>query len=145
MPTIIELMYDNSVVVRDTAAWTIGRICEINPESAINEHYLGALLEAMVNGLKAEPRVASNVCWAFTGLAEASYEAASAQEGTDQPSTYCLSQYFDLLVENLLETTNRPDGSQVNYLLQVIPNFVLYRLMHNSVSRLTCGQLPMRR
>ncbi|KAK7575826.1 hypothetical protein V9T40_012112 [Parthenolecanium corni] len=114
MPTIIQLMYDSCVVVRDTAAWTIGRICEINPESAINEQYLSALLEAMVAGLKAEPRVASNVCWAFTGLAEASYEAASAHEGTDQPSTYCLSPYFDLLVENLLETTNRLDGSQAN-------------------------------
>lgn len=113
MPTIIELMYDSSVVVRDTAAWTIGRICEITPDSAINDTYLSGLLEAMVNGLKAEPRVASNVCWAFTGLAEASYEAASSLEGTDQPSTYCLSQYFDSLVEKLLETTNRIDGSQV--------------------------------
>ncbi len=113
MPTIIKLMYDSSVVVRDTAAWTIGRICEITPDSAINETYLGALLEAMVNGLKAEPRVAANVCWAFTGLAEASYEAASSREETDHPSTYCLSQYFNLLVEKLLETTNRLDGSQV--------------------------------
>lgn len=118
MPIIIELMYDPSVVVRDTAAWTIGRICDITPESAINDSHLEGLLQAMTAGLKAEPRVASNVCWAFSGLAEASYEAASAQEGTDQPSTYCLSKYFDLLVEKLLETTNRHDGAQVRE-----PNF----------------------
>lgn len=68
MPTLIELMYDSSVVVRDTAAWTFGRICEIVPEASINETFLNPLLEAFVNGLKQEPRVAANVCWAFTGM-----------------------------------------------------------------------------
>lgn len=29
MPTLINLMYDSSVIVRDTAAWTFGRICEV--------------------------------------------------------------------------------------------------------------------
>lgn len=67
MPTLIELMYDSSVIVRDTAAWTIGRISEIIPEAAINEPFLKPLLEALLNGLKAEPRVAANICWAFSG------------------------------------------------------------------------------
>lgn len=113
MQTLIELMYDTSVVVRDTAAWTFGRICEIIPEAAINETYLKPLLESLVNGLKAEPRVAANVCWAFTGLAEASYAAAEAEEG-EQPDTYCMSQFFDFIVQRLLETTDRPDGAQAN-------------------------------
>lgn len=30
MPKLIELMYDQSVIVRDTAAWTFGRICEVS-------------------------------------------------------------------------------------------------------------------
>lgn len=67
MPTLIELMYDPCVVVRDTAAWTFGRICEIVPDAAINDTYLKPLLEAFVSGLKQEPRVAANVCWAFGG------------------------------------------------------------------------------
>ncbi|KAF8793909.1 Importin subunit beta-1 like protein [Argiope bruennichi] len=71
MPMFIELMSDESVVVRDTVAWTIGRVCELNPEAAVNEAYLKPLLEALVKGLSAEPRVASNVCWAFSSLAEA--------------------------------------------------------------------------
>lgn len=114
MPTLIELMYDSSVAVRDTAAWTFGRICDIIPEAAINETYLKPLLEALVNGLKAEPRVAANVCWAFTGLAEASYESAEVGEDGSQPDTYCMSQYFDFIVLRLLETTDRPDGAQAN-------------------------------
>ncbi|KAL7297769.1 hypothetical protein TKK_0008804 [Trichogramma kaykai] len=114
MPTLIELMYDSSVVVRDTAAWTFGRICEIIPEAAINETYLKPLLESLVNGLKAEPRVAANVCWAFTGLAEASYESAEVIEDGQQPETYCMSHYFDFIIQRLLETTDRPDGAQAN-------------------------------
>ncbi|XP_046999145.1 importin subunit beta-1 isoform X1 [Schistocerca americana] len=114
MPTLIELMYDSSVVVRDTAAWTFGRVCEIIPEAAINETYLKPLLEALVNGLKAEPRVAANVCWAFTGLAEASYEQAVGKEEQSQPETYCLSHYFEFIVQRLLETTDRADGAQAN-------------------------------
>lgn len=66
MPTLIELMKDPSVVVRDTTAWTVGRICELLPEAAINEVYLAPLLQCLIEGLGAEPRVASNVCWVST-------------------------------------------------------------------------------
>ncbi|XP_044737597.1 importin subunit beta isoform X1 [Chrysoperla carnea] len=120
MPTLIGLMYDNCVIVRDTAAWTFGRICEIVPEAAINDAYFKPLLESLINGLKAEPRVAANVCWAFSGLAEAAYEAAESTSGggedsnSNQPETYCLSQYFEYIIQRLLETTDRADGAQAN-------------------------------
>lgn len=114
MPTMIELMKDPSVVVRDTTAWTVGRICELMPEAAINELYLAPLLQCLIDGLGAEPRVASNVCWAFSSLAEAAYEATEAAEEQEEPATYCLSSTFELIVEKLLETTDRPDGHQNN-------------------------------
>lgn len=113
IPTVIELMYDSSVVVRDTAAYTIGQICEYLPETAINPAYLASLLQAMVHCLKAEPRVAANVCWAFVELAKASFELAAPCDGSEEPTTYCLSQYFSDLVDNLLEVTDRVDGNQV--------------------------------
>ncbi|XP_054707548.1 importin subunit beta-1-like [Uloborus diversus] len=114
MPMFIELMSDESVVVRDTVAWTIGRVCELNPEAAVNETYLKQLLEALVKGLSAEPRVASNVCWAFSSLAEAAFEAAEVTDDNQEPNTYCLSECFEIIVAKLLETTERPDGSQAN-------------------------------
>ncbi|CAH1118453.1 unnamed protein product [Phaedon cochleariae] len=114
MPTLIELMYDSSVIVRDTAAWTFGRICEIIPEAAINESCLKPLLESLITGLKAEPRVAANVCWAFSGLVEAAYEAADVSDESGTPDTYILSQYFEFIIQRLLETTDRPDGAQAN-------------------------------
>ncbi|KAG5675743.1 hypothetical protein PVAND_005621 [Polypedilum vanderplanki] len=112
MPTLIELMYDSSVIVRDTNAWTIGRICEVIPQVAIDPQFLEQLLQALLSQLKEEPRVASNVCWAFTGLSQAAYDAALMDE--DEPETYCLSKYFDFIVQSLLETTDRADGGQSN-------------------------------
>ena len=63
MPMLIELLKDGSIVVRDTAAWTVGRLCEIIPEAVINEQHLTPMLHALVEGLNADPRVAANVCW----------------------------------------------------------------------------------
>lgn len=113
IPTLIESMYDSSIIVRDTTAWVFGRICEIVPAAAINESYLKPLLESLMQGLKAEPRVAANVCWAFTGLAEAACDAAESN-GDGTHNTNCLSPYFEFIVQQLLETTDRSDGAQAN-------------------------------
>jgi len=113
MPMLIELMKDNSVVVKDTAAWTIGRVCDLIPEAAINPATLQPLLEALVHGLASEPRVASNVCWAFSSLADAAYEQADTGE-EDAPATYCLSAFFSPIVEKLLWTTDREDAGSSN-------------------------------
>ncbi|CAH1790559.1 unnamed protein product [Owenia fusiformis] len=120
MPMLIGLLKDPSVVVRDTTAWTVGRVCEILPEAVINEQFLKPLLISLVEGLNSEARVAANVCWAFSSLAEAAYEQAAEQTAQDhhddsvEPPTYCLSSYFEPIIEKLLETTDRPDGNQHN-------------------------------
>uniref|UniRef100_G3SNE0 Importin subunit beta-1 n=1 Tax=Loxodonta africana TaxID=9785 RepID=G3SNE0_LOXAF len=59
-------------------------------------------------------KMASNVCWAFSSLAEAAYEAADVADDQEEPATYCLSSSFELIVQKLLETTDRPDGHQNN-------------------------------
>jgi len=114
MPMLIELMKDTSVVVKDTAAWTIGRVCELIPEAAINPTTLQPLLEALVIGLASEPRVASNVCWAFTSLADAAYEQAECGDEDETPATYSLSAFFSPIVEKLLWTTDREDAGSSN-------------------------------
>lgn len=141
MPTLIELMKDPSVVVRDTTAWTVGRICELLPEAAINDVYLTPLLQCLIEGLSAEPRVASNVCWAFSSLAEAAYEAADVADDQEEPATYCLSS-FELIVQKLLETTDRPDGHQNNLrssayeslmeIVKTVPRIVIPRFRNYS-------------
>lgn len=112
MPTLIQLMYDSNVIVRDTTAWTFGRICEVIPQAVISEQFLGPLLKSLLDNLKTEPRVASNVCWAFTGLSQAAYDAALNED--DDPESYCLSIYFDTIVQSLLQATEREDGNVSN-------------------------------
>ena len=60
---LINLMNDPSVQVRDSVAWTIGRVCEHIPSAVLNDQYLLKLLEGLCSGLLGEPRVATNVCW----------------------------------------------------------------------------------
>lgn len=130
MPTLIEALSDSSVVVRDTTAWTLGRVCELIPDAACNDTYLKLLLEALVHSLKGEPRVASNVCWALSSLAEAAYEQADTGDVDGEPPTYCLSAFFDPLVDVLLQTTDRADGNQCN--LRNAAYEALMELMKNS-------------
>jgi len=108
LPTLIGLLQDPSVVVRDTTAWAIGRVCEMTPESALTQQALPNLLSAMVNSLQSEPRVATNICWAFSSLAESAYEAADIVG--DDPDTYCMSEVYESIIEKLLGTTDRNDA-----------------------------------
>ncbi|XP_015769581.1 PREDICTED: importin subunit beta-1-like [Acropora digitifera] len=106
MPMLIKLMKDESVIVRDSVAWTLGRICEILPQVAL-ENYLQPLIETLLDGLDSEPRVAANVCWAFNSLGEAAYDAAPVSEEEEEPQTYCLSVWFSKIVQKLLAVTDR--------------------------------------
>ena len=63
MPVLISLMNDPVVQVQDTAAWTLGRICDQLPEAALHETCRDHLFNCLVTGLGKEPRVATNVCW----------------------------------------------------------------------------------
>lgn len=112
LSTLIDLLQDSSVVVRDTTAWAIGRICEMMPESALKEGALAPLLNAMVQSLQSEPRVATNICWAFSSLAESAYDVADIAD--EDPETYCMSRVYEEIIEKLLATTDRNDGHQNN-------------------------------
>lgn len=102
------------MIVKDSVAWTIGRICEILPQVAISDTYLMAMVTTLVKNLDGEPRVAANVCWAFNSLSEAAYEAAPVQDDEDEPKTFCLSQFFQLIVDKLLAVTDRQDAHMAN-------------------------------
>ena len=63
MPFLLALMKDPSMVVRDSVAWALSRICDQTPDAALNEANLENLLNALIENLDSEPRVATNVCW----------------------------------------------------------------------------------
>ncbi|KAJ1639173.1 armadillo-type protein [Pavlovales sp. CCMP2436] len=104
VPIMVTLMRDPSVQVRDTAGWTIGRICDHHSEIMQTQLIKpgGVLLEA----LKDEPRVAHNTCWAIHNLAEALDDETQASSP--------LSPYFLDIVRALVVATERSDSAENN-------------------------------
>lgn len=60
--SFIPMLKDVSPVVRDSAAWVFGHMCDLVPD-AVDPSILPQLLEALYASLDDEPRVAKNVCW----------------------------------------------------------------------------------
>lgn len=63
IPFLIELLRDPVVAVRDTTAWTIGRIFEFVSQAVMSDELLRAVGSTLVQGLTDVPRVATNICW----------------------------------------------------------------------------------
>lgn len=51
------------LAVKDTAAWTLGRVCDASERIVVRTEVLQTLLPALSSALKDVPRVAANVCW----------------------------------------------------------------------------------
>ncbi|CAI4225736.1 unnamed protein product [Auanema sp. JU1783] len=132
LPLLIDAMNDPTVTVRDSTAWTIGRILDVCPEIASNENLIRALLPVFSSGLGQEPRVAANVCWALVSLVKAVYHCAvnNGTDSTGQPDTYALSFCFQAMVDELIKTTDRPDSNQSNLRLAAFET--LMELIKNS-------------
>eukprot|EP00051_Salpingoeca_urceolata_P028386 m.486569 g.486569 ORF g.486569 m.486569 type:complete len:883 (+) comp24499_c0_seq1:219-2867(+) len=113
MGHLIGMITDPSVQVKDTLAWVLGRVCSVIPGTVLNDTHLQPLVQALLQGLQMDPRVASNTCWAIYSLAESAYEhGASLHPAADTPPTYLLSPYFNTLVGALFATSARPDADQ---------------------------------
>jgi importin subunit beta-1 len=102
---IIGKMADPHPMVKDTAAWTVGRICALLPE-VIDGSSLPKLLHAVSASLSdPSPKIASNSCWAIHNLAS----AVGVDEGTSP-----LSGYFEGLLHALFAASRRPDVNKSN-------------------------------
>eukprot|EP01137_Pigoraptor_chileana_P000085 Opistho-2@35669 len=120
LPHIIERTADPSVVVRDSAAWTLGKICETNPGVVFESPgALGNIVMRLHGCLSQEPRVASNAAWAILNLSESAYDLAEDEmdHNADYPHTFHLSQCYEVLVAELFKTADRPDGDESSLLL----------------------------
>lgn len=107
LPVLMSLMNDPNEHVKDTVAWTLGRVCQQH-SNAIGNH-LDRLLEVLIRGLNDIPKVAANCCWAIHNL-------AMAQESHANSETHVLSKAFPFILNKLAEVTNRPDVDENNLL-----------------------------
>ncbi|CAE6374486.1 unnamed protein product [Rhizoctonia solani] len=106
LPVLIGMMSDTNAAVKDTTAWTLGRICELLVGSVNIESQLQALVTALVVGLEDRPRIIANSCWALMSLAE---QLAPDSSPDGQPAaTSTLSPYYQGIVDKLLAVTEKP-------------------------------------
>jgi len=104
LPVMLTILQrDESLAVRDTAAWTVGRVCHVSKTQVTR--YLKDLVGSLLHALKDEPQVAKNVCWAIHNLGELYEDDIDSQEGT-------LSPYLEQLIVAVLEATLRPDADE---------------------------------
>lgn len=107
MPILINCLKDPNALVRDTSAWTIGKICELHKSSLS-----GDILPPMVAGLAASledaaPKVVSQSCYAVHNLAEACSDESEANSNV-------LSHFMPLMLQKLLAVTVREDWESEN-------------------------------
>lgn len=102
---LVNTLNDSSVAVRDTVAWTLGRIAQFHPAIVPVKN----LMPIICQKLQDVPRVAANICWVIQVIAE-------AQPGLflpgHAPQTTVLSEFFIGLVQGLLQTVERKDADE---------------------------------
>jgi importin subunit beta-1 len=103
LQVIVGALNDASVGVRDNAAWTIGRICQLHTRAIAPA--VGNLVPILLQKLAADkPRVAEKIAWTFDVL---------GQEEKDEP-TLSLAPLFTQIVSGLLTACMRPDANVRN-------------------------------
>jgi len=103
--SLVGALQDPSVAVRDTIAWTLGRIAQFHPTIVPVKELTPVLGERLGD----VPRVAANICWVIQVLAESQ---PGSNCGVGQlPDTTALSEFFTSLAAALLQATNRPDAN----------------------------------
>lgn len=100
---ILELINDPSLAVKDTVAWCLGRIADVVVDGIDIQNQLPQLIAALISGLKDDPKVATNCCWALINLNE------QLQESPDSPDSI-FSPYYPTLFPTLIEVSTRPDN-----------------------------------
>lgn len=107
MPVLVRTLNDDHILVKDTAAWTLGRICELHAQR-IPQGYLQPLVERLGSALRDSSRVAAQACFAIHNLAQAFEHAPTAHESN------ALSPFFNSLLTQLLAATERRDWQDHN-------------------------------
>lgn len=113
---LLNAMKDPNAQVRNTTAWTIGRIFEFvhgnDPQPPIiTAANLPQIVQVLHDSIKDEPHISEKVCYAISQL------FVGFQDNTS--STSPVSMYFKDVVQALLETASRPAEGHDGNKLQV--------------------------
>ena len=110
IPVLLQALADENVMVRDTTAWVIARICELHVR-AIPEETFPTLVNGLMSKLLTEtPRVSTQACFALHNVAAAFATDTAAQT----TGTNALSTYMPQLLQALLQVADREDADEAN-------------------------------
>mmetsp|Transcript_18596 Transcript_18596/g.53763 ORF Transcript_18596/g.53763 Transcript_18596/m.53763 type:complete len:861 (-) Transcript_18596:182-2764(-) len=127
VPVLLNLLNDQHVMVRDTAAHCISRICLFHIRY-IPTDIFPTLLQALVSKCgEGSPKVASQACSALYNLASAFTEEASEKQQSN-----ALSPHMQNLLETLFRVCDRPDADEAN--LRVTAMEAISVLISNSAN-----------
>ena len=126
LPVLIGMMNDQSVQVRDSAAYALGRICEAVSEAIDPSQHLQPLITALFGGLTSHPKMASSCCWALMNLADRFAGEPGCQ-------TNALSQHFQASVQHLLQVTEQTQDNQLRTAAYEVLNAFITNAANDSV------------
>lgn len=109
LPLLITMLTDDTEArVKDTTAWTLGRICEVLSDCVQPESHLVNLMRALLAGLRDEVKIAASCAWAINNLSQ------HLGAMTPESDTSAMSVYFDSIVSGLLECSEREEVTEDN-------------------------------
>lgn len=95
LPILLQYIDDPSATVKDTAVWTVARICQFLP-ACVDSDTLPQLMQFISKGLQDSPSVACHACFAV-------YNLANNVNVSDGAATSPLTPYFGQLVTMLFQ------------------------------------------
>lgn len=103
LPILITMMDDQSLQVRDSTAYALGRVTAACSESIDAQQHLPTLIESLFKGLIGNAKMAPSCCWALMNLAE-------RFAGDYGAATNPITPHFNQAVTTLLDVTARQDA-----------------------------------
>ncbi|EFY89121.1 karyopherin Kap95 [Metarhizium acridum] len=103
LPILITMMDDQSFQVRDSTAFTLGRVTDACAEAIDPVQQLPTLIESLFKGLMSNAKMAPSCCWALMNLAERFAGDVGAASNPVTP-------HFNQAVSSLLDVTARQDA-----------------------------------
>lgn len=105
LSVLLQMMreQESNPAVKDTAAWTIARICDLHAQSLDLAQHVMPIVGAIVAGLDGTPRISANCSWAIQSLSE---NLSAFDEETVAP-TDPMSMYYEVLFGALMRITEK--------------------------------------
>ena len=101
---LLELLSDNNSKVRETAAWSISKICEYHSKALIESGIFNIIFQETIKALSDKPVIATHGCWTIVNL---------LKKGN-------VAQYLDAekanhILDSAIQAGLRPDANETGH------------------------------